>query len=1022
MNSMRNVSPLRSTTLWVAIGIIALVVFVFWQQAFGAGIFIGESDRLNSYLNMRLWEYDAFVHLHKVPSWNNTMFGGFPASALHWMNPGTDPIALLLRWFSRPDLFQVLGYVSITLVVAACLSAYLYFYELVKDQLAAALAGLTYGLSVMSLHRISQVDNAYFTILALPFAFFVLRRLKSTARSFVALALTLTALTYWGFLQEVAYAFFILGFYTLYRAFILWRSDSAKAIDTIFVFASASFVSILFAVPRLLGIAQEMSLLSRTSALQYYGYPELLRFFHEGVYGRTFEENRLLGNGMNVHEGLQLSSSTAAAIVVWLGVLRPQSRPELCAAILFGALFAPLIRALQFGRAIGPLSAISTSIAIWIAIFTCLTVVIYWRQVPSFLWLQTPKLNSGSRLQRVGAIMLNVASDLRPREWWETVAACCLCAIAFLLIPGLRSPLEAATLSISYKAVALLVVFILLMLLARQYPLERSKHSIKRLKYSIESLNHSLVRLKSLFRGATADQRPLDTTFHIYALILLLFAVVTVDGYRMIYELFGRVDFTHSRLSVLIIFSFSSLFCIYLNEIRSYPLFGKIGASPVRLPLLTGLLAIIFFGAMAWLVNGPAFDAPIRSMSTGLWRSGGHVLANNVVVRMAITIIVVSMLSAFSLLSPRVVRNAAGIAGISIAAWVLVETVTYAHFKVAGPQTWTFPTPFRGFNYLNVPTSVMRPPSPSELATFAADFEVEKYRAVLVGGNVKFNGSKTAYISSFWQMNSIGGYGTGVPSRLAMLPWPQGVQSLRTIEFQEGLRVDPAILALLNVKYFVEVTPDLYFNVTGGDAQEGDNTTAPQNQIHMIEGRQIRYTENPVAALPRQFLVSSVIGTSEPPTFIQRKEEPVGSNSEGAPDDHDAVIYGDHLQDLVTTSFAEGFRGGKKFDAQGPLDVQYRGDDISIKVEPSARERFVVLNMRYHPDWRVKLDYRDVRPFPTNLTMMGVLLPAGTREILLRFEPLSTRLPARLIELSAIICFLTAFVFFTRNRRARGDA
>src|ERR1700676_5072120 len=120
MNVMRNFGSRRSMTLWVAIGITAVVLLVFWQQAFGAGTFIGESDRLNSYLNIRLWEYDAFALLHEVQSWNPTMFGGFPASALHWMNPGTDPIALLLRWFSRPELFEVLGYVSIALVIAAC--------------------------------------------------------------------------------------------------------------------------------------------------------------------------------------------------------------------------------------------------------------------------------------------------------------------------------------------------------------------------------------------------------------------------------------------------------------------------------------------------------------------------------------------------------------------------------------------------------------------------------------------------------------------------------------------------------------------------------------------------------------------------------------------------------------------------------------------------------------------------------------------------------------------------------------
>jgi hypothetical protein len=1010
MNSMRNISLLRGPTFWVAIGIIALVVLVFWQQAFGAGIFIGESDRLNSYLNIRLWEYDSFVHLHRVPSWNNTMFGGFPASALHWMNPGTDPIGLLLRWFSRPDLFQVLGYVSITLVVVACLSAYLYFYELVQDHLAAALAAVTYGLSVMSLHRISQVDNAYFTFIALPFAFFILRRLKSTTRSFVALALTLTALTFWGFLQEVAYAFFILGFYTLYRASVLWRSDYAKAVNTIFVFASAAFVSILFAVPRLLGIAQEMSLLSRTSAMQYAGYRELLRFFHEGVYGRTMEENRLLGNGMNVHEGLQLSSSTAAAIVVWLGVLRPKSGPQLCAAILFGALFAPTFRALQFDRTIGHLSEISTSIVIWIAIFACIAVVIYRKQVSSFLLLQNSNLNSGIWIHRIGAIMLNP-----PRERWEVVAAGCLCTMAVVLVSRLHSPLDATTLPYIYKAVVFLSVFVILILLTQQYPL-------RGLKRPLQLFNHLFEGSKRLFRGATAGQRPLDTTFHVYALILLLFAVVTVDGYQIIYQLFGRVDFTHSRLSAVMIFSFSSLFCIYLNELRSQPRFENTAASPIRLPLLTSLLAIIFFGTTAWLVDGPTFDTLFRSMSTGLWQSGGQLLAKDVVVKMVITIIVISMLAVFSLLSPRVVRNAAGIAGISIAAWVLVETISYAHFKVAGPQTWTFPTPFRGFNYLNVPTNVMRPPSPEELASFAADFETEKYRAVLVGGNVKFNGSKTAHISSFWQMNSIGGYGTGVPGRLAMLPWPQGVQSLRTIEFQEGSRVDPAILALLNVKYFVELTPDLYFNVAGGDAQEADDTTAPQSRIHAIDGRRIRYTENPVAALPRQFLASSVVGTSEPPMFRQRKDDPVGGDSEGARGGHEAVIYADHLQDLVTTSFAEGFQGSQEFDGQGPLNVEYRGDEISIKVEPSARERFVVLNMRYHPDWRIKLDYQDARPFPTNLTMMGVRLPTGAREVLLRFEPLSARLPARLIELLAIAFFFVAFIFFARRDRIQRDA
>src|ERR1700737_1785465 len=294
-------------TPWILCGIAAIVILVFWQQFLGLSVFIGESDRLNSYLNGRLWEYDALSRLHRVPPRSNTMFGGFPTSALHWMNPGTDPIAPLLQLFPRESVFHVLGYVSLAFGVAACWTAYLYFRELVDDHVVAGLGGVAYGLSVISLHRSAQVDNAHLTIVLLPVAFLAVRQSERMLKSFILLAVTMTTLAFWGFLQEVACAFLFIGVYVLYRAGVLWRLDKFKSLDLIVMFASASAISLMFALPRLLTVAKEMFLVSRTSSMQYYGYPELLRFFHEGIYGRFFEENRLLlGNGMNLHEGLQL--------------------------------------------------------------------------------------------------------------------------------------------------------------------------------------------------------------------------------------------------------------------------------------------------------------------------------------------------------------------------------------------------------------------------------------------------------------------------------------------------------------------------------------------------------------------------------------------------------------------------------------------------------------------------------------------------------------------------------------------
>lgn len=43
----------------IAVLLIGSVAAVFWQQILGFAVFIGESDRLNSYLNIRLAEYDA---------------------------------------------------------------------------------------------------------------------------------------------------------------------------------------------------------------------------------------------------------------------------------------------------------------------------------------------------------------------------------------------------------------------------------------------------------------------------------------------------------------------------------------------------------------------------------------------------------------------------------------------------------------------------------------------------------------------------------------------------------------------------------------------------------------------------------------------------------------------------------------------------------------------------------------------------------------------------------------------------
>src|SRR5262249_45430777 len=178
------------------------VAVVFLQQIIGAAVFFGGFDRINSYLNIRLAEYDSLKRYGRVVVWDDQTFAGMSLAALHWMNVGADPIARLLQLFERDRVYQVLGYVSISSIFAACIAAYAYLRDLIGPGILASVGAVCYGLSVFSIHRMAQVDNAHLTVIAIPLAFLAIRRVRSDNLfwHFLALCLILISFYYWGLL------------------------------------------------------------------------------------------------------------------------------------------------------------------------------------------------------------------------------------------------------------------------------------------------------------------------------------------------------------------------------------------------------------------------------------------------------------------------------------------------------------------------------------------------------------------------------------------------------------------------------------------------------------------------------------------------------------------------------------------------------------------------------------------------------------------------------------------------------
>jgi hypothetical protein len=267
----------------------------------------------------------------------------------------------------------------------------------------------------------------------------------------------------------------------------------------------------------------------------------------------------------------------------------------------------------------------------------------------------------------------------------------------------------------------------------------------------------------------------------------------------------------------------------------------------------------------------------------------------------------------------------------------------------------------------------------------------------------------------------IGGYAGGVPKGLAALPWPDSVRSLRMIELRSMSDINPNLLSLLNVKYVVVTTPDLYFDTASENSDQARWISIPGDPTHSgevvhIEGRSFGLIQNSIAPLPRHFLVEAVTGVQETPSMRGAALE-IRTRSAGESQDGASVFVRERIDRLTAHSLAEGFGGAELFDASGSLDVAYRADFIDIRVMPSSRHRFVVITERYDPNWHARTAESEIPIFSTNAIMMGVRIPPNVDRIELRFEPFSSTRPARTLMLLALLAFLTAIAAFWLERR-----
>jgi hypothetical protein len=303
----------------VLLALLAVSVILFRLSLFEGWTFVGDSDRLNTVLSIRLFETDQLRARGSISTWTEQQFMGYSMAGIHWMLPGFTPLPYLLVLLPTSQMFSALAVFAMLLLTVAMATAYLTLRPYSRGPIPAAAGGLVYGLSSYIVLRIAQLDLSFCLLILMPVMLALIRsiRRQTAARGFLVLTACWAALVLLTFLQEVAYVTFVVGAYALYR--------TARQRDPwpLLVLGLAFVVGVSIGLPRVITVGIDFRELARSTNNYQTPAVEAVRFFGDGLLGRFIgEQQRVLGGPLNLHEGVQLLGSALAALMaITLGLV-----------------------------------------------------------------------------------------------------------------------------------------------------------------------------------------------------------------------------------------------------------------------------------------------------------------------------------------------------------------------------------------------------------------------------------------------------------------------------------------------------------------------------------------------------------------------------------------------------------------------------------------------------------------------------------------------------------------------------
>ncbi len=828
-SSARKWVPFR-TDAAALVALAGLVAAVYREHLTGRSLFLGNFDRLNSFLNTLLVHVEGWNSGH-FSAWDDSMFMGRNIFAL----PFTYPNALnrLVSIFPRSEFYWVAGYVSIGLLVLAGWSAYLFIRTWVGDRFAAFVGAALYQFSALAVLKVSQNDMSFAVLIQIPLLLWLVRGIQPDRWRwrFAGLCLVLTHLLFFCFLQKAAYALLLLGTYTCYLA------RSRRSWHLFAVVVAAGTTAVLAAFPRIYGIAQEMGQLQRqySPGVEMHDFDSLypwlnistvdvLRWFHDGLFGRYFGERTALHNSINITEGMLMYTGTLVPFILLAGLIRWN------------------------GRWLGVFRRGQGETRLFYGVIAFVFAVMVSKNVYHFLFDLFLRLDfTHSRIVIAGLPLICALLAARLAQFRPT-------------LPSGPWQRRAA------QAVAAAIIAIGLQTFLEKW-----------------SNRHALGR-----------PLPLTNSWADLGKLLLAAAKRLTGGTPTPWINQGGVVWAWLQPAAL----------------------GQI--------LFSAALAALFFGLLGLVRRRPE------------WRWTLY---------------------------------------LSLGMLLVAGSWSFADFQVNGAQVHTL-RPFADSNSYSAAPDEFQLPTDRALDLIHERLESNDYRTVLYANTEQLPLFAEPHLGAMWALRQVGGYSSGLPQRLAALPWPPGPLGLRTLTFGSVAKPNDLpwkILAFLNVKYALRPSQALYKN-------RPDSSGLPPLDL----------AESPIPVVPRVFFAHRA--RTVPDLETARRSIVFGSGTDA------------QLIDPVAETIAETPLPLSGLDGDGTIRAVFTGDVIALDLTPSTLPRVLVLNELYHPDWTAKANGQKLTVFPANVVMRGILVPPGADHIEMDFAPFC-RTRNVLLFLSAALAF-----------------